>query len=328
MSRRKFFLALTVKNEAPNIWEWVAYHRAIGFTDIAIYQNDSVDGTQTLLSTMAQAGFIQYFPNSCRFKAWQNKAYRRASRLAEYKTADWAMALDADEFLVVRTGAGKLCDLVDALPLQANACTIHWKAFGSSYHADMPHGLVTEAFTMAEEHNRIQRRKAGFKTIFKPSGFRRLGIHKPKEAYPDVQTVYCNGSGKLHPNGIQSSWRSKDADSRALAQVNHYAIRDLERFIVKSARGRTSNTQRLVDRVYWNDFEFNDAVDDLALKQVPETKAEMQRMDEQTNGQLSKLTKAGRAATHAVFNDLMKDPYYRDIFDDIAAGFPSLAKAS
>jgi hypothetical protein len=69
MSRRTFFLALTVKNEAPNIWEWVAYHRAIGFTDIVIYQNDSVDGTQALLRTMAEAGFIQYFPNPCRFKA-------------------------------------------------------------------------------------------------------------------------------------------------------------------------------------------------------------------------------------------------------------------
>jgi hypothetical protein len=180
MSRRKFFLALTVKNEAPNIWEWVAYHRSIGFTDIAIYQNDSVDGTQKLLETMAEAGFIQYFHNPCRFKAWQNKAYRRASRLAEYKTADWAMALDADEFLIVRTGAGKVSDLVEALPLQANACTIHWKAFGSSYHAKMPHDLVTEAFTLAEKHDRIQRRKAGFKTLFKPSGFRRLGIHKPK----------------------------------------------------------------------------------------------------------------------------------------------------
>ena len=132
----------------------------------------------------------------------------------------------------------------------------------------------------------------------------------------------------LIPNGIQSSWRSKDAGSRTLAQVNHYAIRDLERFIVKSARGRTSNTQRLVDRVYWNDFDFNDAVDDLALKRVPETKAEMQRMDDQTNGQLAMLTQAGRAATHAVFDDLMQDPYYRDIFDDISAGFPALANAS
>ena len=81
---RRFFLALTVKNEAPNLWEWVAYHRAIGFTDIAIYQNDSVDGTQKMLRTMEKHGFIQYFNNPSHNKGWQNKAYRRASRLPEY----------------------------------------------------------------------------------------------------------------------------------------------------------------------------------------------------------------------------------------------------
>ena len=35
-----FTLVSTVKDEAPYLWEWVAYHRMIGFNDILIFQND------------------------------------------------------------------------------------------------------------------------------------------------------------------------------------------------------------------------------------------------------------------------------------------------
>lgn len=37
---KKFMLVATVKDEALNMWEWVAYHLMIGFTNIVIYQND------------------------------------------------------------------------------------------------------------------------------------------------------------------------------------------------------------------------------------------------------------------------------------------------
>lgn len=325
MTERRFFLALTVKNEAPNLLEWVAYHRSIGFTDIAIYQNDSEDTTQKLLRTMAKAGFIQYFPNPSRNKGWQNKAYRRASRLSAYRAAEWAMALDCDEFLVIKTGQGRVSDLVDALQPQVNVCTVHWKAFGSSYHATMPEGLVTEVFTMAEHPDRIASRQMGFKSIFKPSAFRRIGIHKPKDALADVPPVICNGSGILLDPIADPGWRSKDSGCRSLAQVNHYAVRDLERFIVKSGRGRTANHERAVDKDYWNAFDLNEAVDDLAKNRATETRAEMERMDAKTRGRLSLLTQDGRNATHEVFDKLMQDDDYRRIYDEIRAGFPQAA---
>lgn len=321
-SERRFFLALTVKNEAPSIWEWVAYHRSIGFTDIAIYQNDSEDGTQKLLRTMAKAGFIQYFPNPSREKGWQNKAYRRASRLPEYKAAEWAISLDSDEFLVVKVGDGKVSDLVDALPPEVNACTIHWKAFGSSYHLVTPEGLVTEEFTLTERPERIALRKMGFKSIFKPSGYRRIGVHKPKDAFPEVPSVMCNGSGILLDPDTDPGWRSKDAGLRSLAQVNHYAIRDLERFLVKSGRGRAANHQRPVDKEYWDTFNYNDVEDSRAALLASSTKAEMKRMDEKARGRLAVLTDRGYKASHAVFRDLMQDENYSSIYNEISSGFP------
>lgn len=323
MTDRNFFLALTVKNEAPNLWEWVAYHRAIGFTDIAIYQNDSTDGTQKVLRTMQKHGFIQFFPNPSRDRGWQNKAYRRASRLGEYKAAEWAMALDCNEFLVIKTGNGTVSDLVDALPQDANVCTIHWKAFGSSYHTKIPEGLVTEEFTLTEKPKRISERQMGFKSIFKPTAYKRIGIHKPKDAFAEVPSIICNGSGILLQNSVDPGWRSKDPDCRRLAQVNHYALRDVERFLVKSGRGRTANHERAVDIQYWTDFDINEATDMSAADRAEQTRAEMKLMNDKTRGRLELLTQEGVDANHRVFNELLGDPYYKKIYGDIVELFPA-----
>jgi len=178
---RRYVLVTTVKDEGPSIVEWVAHHLNIGFTDILIYQNDSTDGTQKLLRTMARHGFIQYFPNSCKRRQWQNKAYRRASFLDVYKEADWAMALDGDEFLSVKVGNGKVGDLVDAVPEGTNSIQVNWKLFGSSHRKITSDALVTEDFVWCEDKERIAIQLIGFKTMFKPANFVRPGIHRPKD---------------------------------------------------------------------------------------------------------------------------------------------------
>jgi len=327
-TERKFFLALTVKNEGPNLWEWVAYHRVIGFTDIAIYQNDSTDGTQKMLRTMENHGFIQYFNNPSRKMQWQNKAYRRASRLPEYLEADWAMALDCDEFLVVNTGNGTVTDLVDALPAEANACTVHWKIFGSNFHAQMPKGLVTEEFTLTEAPSNVAEKQVGFKSIFRPEAFRRIGIHKPKDAFKDMPSVMCNGSGILLDPSADPGWRSKDPGCRKLAQVNHYAIRDLERFFIKSGRGRTANHQRQVDIAYWRSFDVNDVQDLAAVHLASLTREEMARMSTKTRGRIARLHDESLEASRLIFEEMMRNDVYSSAYEEISAGFPQSSECS
>ena len=45
-----------MKNEAPYIVEWVAYHRAMGVDNFLIYTNDCTDGTDELLDVLAEKG--------------------------------------------------------------------------------------------------------------------------------------------------------------------------------------------------------------------------------------------------------------------------------
>ena len=48
----------TMKDEAPYVTEWLAFHRAIGFTDFLIYTNDCGDGTDLLLDRLQHLGLV------------------------------------------------------------------------------------------------------------------------------------------------------------------------------------------------------------------------------------------------------------------------------
>jgi len=315
--KRRFVLVTTVKDEGPSIVEWVAHHLNIGFTDILIYQNDSTDGTQKLLRTMDRHGFIQYFPNPCKRKQWQNKAYRRASFTDVYKNADWAMALDGDEFLSINVGDGKVSDLVDAVPKDVNAIQVNWKLFGSSHRKWTSDALVIEDFVWSEEKERIATKLVGFKTLFKPSAYVRPGIHRPKVLKKGETEKICNGSGLPEGAFNAKSWRSSDPGMRKFAQVNHYVIRDAQRFLIKSARGRTSNLARDVSTEYWREYDLSGELDvDLAMK-ATDTRARMTTMDETCNGRLKLLTAAALRRQKERFEALMADDQNREVFSAI-----------
>lgn len=314
---RRFVLVTTVKDEGPSIVEWVAHHLNIGFTDILVYQNDSMDGTQKLLRTMARHGFITYFPNESKKGQWQNRAYRRASFLDVYRDADWAMALDGDEFLSINVGNGKVGDLVDATPQSVNSIQVNWKFFGSSNRTTTSDALVTEDFVWSEKSDRIVKKLTGYKTLFKPADFTRPGIHRPKVLREGSQEIICNGSGQLEGAYDAKGWRSADPEMRTLAQVNHYVLRDACRFMIKSARGRTSNKDRTVSCSYWNEYDLYGEIDtSLALRAV-DTRATIKDMDTVCDGRLSFLTRHAIRIQKERFDELMAEEANREVFLEI-----------
>lgn len=42
----------SMKDEAPYVIEWVAYHRALGFDRIVVLANDCTDGTHEMLTRL------------------------------------------------------------------------------------------------------------------------------------------------------------------------------------------------------------------------------------------------------------------------------------
>lgn len=259
-------IVTTMKNEGAFILEWLAYHRAIGFDDFIVYTNDCTDGTDTMLKLLMKKGFVEHREN--RFREMGLKPQHAALQMAEdedvIQDASWVACIDVDEFVNIKIGDGTLDTLFDAVP-DANLISMTWRLFGNAdIHAytDAP---ITRQFTRcAPEFARKPHQAWGFKTLFQNTGiFKKLGVHRPKGLNPQLWEAinWVNGSGAPLPRDMyRNGWRSTtDTYGYDLVQLNHYAVRSAESFLVKRDRGRVNHVERDQGLAYWfrmnNNFE-------------------------------------------------------------------------
>ncbi len=160
-------------------------------------------------------------------------------------SADWLMWLDADEFLLVNTGACLLPDLITAIGA-ADGMAINWRLFGDSGFDRSPDGLVTDAFRQAAPLK--YRLNRSVKTLHRVDDrITGLFIHRPVwRDTTDRPVRLLSGAGMplsqefvLQPkdNGNPQEMVDKGQQSWQLAQVNHYAVKALERVAAKKLRG-------------------------------------------------------------------------------------------
>jgi hypothetical protein len=305
----------TVKNEAPFLLEWVAYHKMIGFDNILIYQNDSDDYTDETLKIMRDLGIVKYFYNRADAGKHQIRAYKRASRQPEFCDARWTMALDLDEFLYVKVGNGRLSDLFRALP-DSDVALINWRRFGNDGRVHIGKGLVTEQFHAAEPEARIESFLTPYKAIFRPHLFARCGIHQPADPLvPEERIITTNGSGLLEGEFERHRFRARDPNRRALAQVNHYIVRDAASFVLKSHRGSAHQSNREINQSYWEKRNFNDERDSGLSRQSPAIMAAMVELDAMSGGALGDLRFKALRLHRQRFLDLIKEPDYKELYE-------------
>lgn len=310
----KFTLVATVKDEGPYLWEWVAYHRMIGFDRIIIFQNNSTDHTHDILSAMARHGLVTYKYNKAPRGQHQLRAYKRAATMPEYLDADWVMALDLDEFLVIHAGEGTLPELVDAMP-PFDCAFINWLRFGNSDHVTPPDQLVSEAFTKCDDRTLLSKDIVAFKSLFKNASFGRPGVHRPRgKKIPDNEIRFVNGSGLNADEFKLKNFRCSDPAILRYAQVNHYIVRDAASFVLKSAKGSAHQADRIIGQHYWKKRNMNSSENfDLANK-VARIKVAMQEIDEVTGGQLSKLTLLARERHQKAFKDTLEETWAQALY--------------
>ncbi|MGB0852225.1 MAG: glycosyltransferase family 2 protein [Pikeienuella sp.] len=244
-------LIACVRDEGPFIAEWVAYHRAIGFSDVLIWSNDCSDGSEKLLGQMHRLGLIRHFPQVS--EAPQRDALTAAMAQPEFQTADVAMTLDIDEYLSIRTGAGRLEDLLAAAPGDAwSIC----EAFFAPCADDNLDGLTIERHPDRERLRRPRHPiKRGVKTLFRPQRGITIGVHRP--VMPPVlatSLTWRDGSGQPVGDDFATGARHglKLKDGHRLATINHYALRSPGAFAVKRARGDAWHpAQRRFTGDYW-----------------------------------------------------------------------------
>lgn len=275
-------LAGIVKNESDALLEWIAFHRVLGIQHFFIADNESTDGTRQLLEALQQSGAIDEVidvptlpgckPQLPAYDALLSKAKDRCDLIA---------FLDADEFLVPNDGASTLHPLMERIFADADvsALALNWMNFGSGGQIFFEGGLVIERFTKHAKaefgvHHHI-------KTILRPH--QGLSFNNPHYVNL-ISGKYVNTKGEVlenhhrHGKGLSSTicWEG--------AQVNHYAVKSLEEFLVgKSRRGSASKEGRVKHKQYFQGHDRNEETNLMAKRYVEATRAEIGRLTDLIN---------------------------------------------
>jgi hypothetical protein len=254
-----FVLFSAMRNEGPFLFDWIAYHKSIGFDQICIVTNDCTDGSYPLLKKLSDAGVIVHIDqNVPKGVSPQKSAVEHAEKMTLLTDGDWAIFLDADEYLNVKLGNGKVSDLakyLDGRGLQG--MLVNWKLFGDSGQDHFENSYIDEAFIQCEAASACTQFKTFFRVGAVARGFSPF-LHRCL-VVPNVGKLsdFIVGSGGVLGAGAgagpkalrrHKAWLHKGDDPFAtlqndeigydIAQVNHYIVRDPASFQLKKARGR------------------------------------------------------------------------------------------
>ncbi|HWL58450.1 MAG TPA: glycosyltransferase family 2 protein [Paracoccus sp. (in: a-proteobacteria)] len=274
------------KDEGPYILEWVAYHHLLGFTDILVYTNDCTDGTDELLDALAELGLVTRLDNGpWRDKPPQSRALHRASQNPLVIGSDWVLVMDLDEFVSIKTGEGTVDSLIDEiLGNGATGMCLTWRFFGSNGLEEFePEPVVTRLTGAAPEDFS---KGYGVKTLYKNDPNLCIAIHRPylnmrvarSEEGRDYALNWISGSGEPL-NGRKMSWKSSRKNvGYGLAQMNHYAVKSREEYLLRRMRGDVLDNHSKYDAKYFGFFDRNEVTDLAARRFEKELRSYMTRL--------------------------------------------------
>lgn len=250
-----FTVITTMKNEGAFLLEWVAHHKALGFDQILICTNDCADHTRRMALRLQAMGLaVHHATRPWPATSIQRSALKQATRYPIVRDAEWIWVCDADEFLTIRLGDGSVRALAAAASAQAEVISVAWRIFGpDGQHAydDTP---VTQQFRRAGGGCRdIAYAKSLIRGI---ANVGRIGVHAPvarKDLGRDLIREEPGGRPyrpQRHPMFVAAEY--------TVAQVNHYALRSAESFLVKRDRGRVNHVGQDMGRDYWDRFNLAD----------------------------------------------------------------------
>lgn len=310
---------LTVRNEAPFVLEWLAHHRAAGFTDFLVFSNDCDDGTDAMLDRLQEMGQLTHLRNDARAgRGVQWAALKAAEAHPLTRAADWIMVLDIDEFVNVHVGDRTLPELIAAVP-GATAFALTWRVFGNGGVVGFADRPVLHQFTRAVRNPPLWPwRLVLIKTLFRNDGtYRGLGVHRPRGPDPARLDAarWVDGSGRDLPRAYRTGRLFGDyrVDSWRLAQVNHYPLGSMEGFMVKRDRGKPNRSAQDIGLAYWVERNLCHAEDRSILGLWPETRTHLDAL--RADPQLARLHAAGVAWRRARFAELMRAPAHRELFE-------------
>jgi Glycosyl transferase family 2 len=229
MAEQRIALCAIVRNEIRSLVEWLAHHKALGFTEVLIYDNESTDGTTEALIALDEAGELLHLP-------WPHSVGDRPQRLAYEHArknceADWIAFFDADEFLVLHEDV-RIGDFLARLAPDVSAVAVNWIVFSSGGQQNYRAAPVMERFTDALPEGAAQNRTV--KAIGRRERLAGTGIHRVSVA----EGRYVMPSGR---DAVFGGLTAVVAPEVSVAALHHYAVKSAEEFAEKRARGHANS---------------------------------------------------------------------------------------
>ena len=320
---------LCLRDEAAFLLDWLAHHRAVGFSQVVICTNDCSDGTDVMADRLAELGGVTHIRNDGPYDngGIQFIGMKLAGKTKAVRQADWLMALDIDEYVNIHAGAHRLDDLIAALP-EANAITLTWRLFGNGGEMAYRDQPITEVFTQAAPQvMQWPWRALMFKTLYRNDGcFRQLGVHRPRglreERAGDVRWFDCEGRALDLQTQDKRVFSILGHRHYRLAQLNHYPLGAMESYVLKSARGRAVHSADRLGMDYWVERNFNTDPDRSVLALAPQVARERARLAQ--DPELARLHGEAVDWRKARFTQLVEDDGYRALFGRLLMTPPSL----
>ena len=314
----RFLAVLCVRDEGAFLLDWLAHHRAVGFTDFLVVSNDCRDGTDAMLDRLAALGWLTHVRNDGPHPEGPQWSALKIARVHPLRAAaDWVMVLDIDEYVNIHAGDGTLPALLAALPA-ATAIPLTWRLFGNGGVVDYEDRPVTETFTRAAPPGMVWPWRASlFKTLFRDDGtYGRLGVHRPRRPDPARigQSRWFGGDGAELPAGFRTGriFSPLGRDQYRIAQINHYALGSMQGYVLKCDRGRANREAAPFDLSYWIERNFG-SDEDLSIARYRSRSAPL-RAELAGDAALAALHAAAVAWRHARFEALMPDENFRALF--------------
>ncbi len=268
-----------MKDEGPFILEWLAWHKAVGVTDFIVFTNDCTDGTDRMLDHLDQRGLVRHLPNPAVLNGdgyFQPTALAYLHHMGTFKTADFVISMDVDEFINIRAGQGHFDDLLAATgPFDALSMTeIN---HGSNRKTTFEPGWITAQFPQHEtETPGKYKSRRGVKTITRMGPLlAKLRNHRPDFCKDGPAPHWIDGSGRpLASLATDASENGLDCrGTYGLVSLDHFALRSLDSYMMKMLRGDVVVKDKKVGRTYWRQRNRNtDTTSDLT-RFTPEARA-------------------------------------------------------